>query len=221
MTDGGGSKLMQYDHLVKLLLIGDSGVGKSSLLIKFADDKFSPHISQTIGMDFKVKMLNLGGRRVKLQIWDTAGQERFHTITQQYYRNAMGIILVYDVTNEESFANIRRWAAQIAAHGEEGADRMLLGNKADFEPPKRVVDASRGKALADEYGIPFMETSAKEGSNVEEAFIAIADSVRVRLQAKESVASSVPPNSVIRLSQKGSTAAGSEPQRGCCLSRRS
>jgi len=110
MADGtnGGSKLMQYDYLVKLLLIGDSGVGKSSLLVKFADDRFSPHIQQTIGMDFKVKMLNLGGKRVKLQIWDTAGQERFHTITQQYYRNAMGIMLVYDVSNEESFNNVRR-----------------------------------------------------------------------------------------------------------------
>mmetsp|Transcript_65867 Transcript_65867/g.183526 ORF Transcript_65867/g.183526 Transcript_65867/m.183526 type:complete len:233 (-) Transcript_65867:118-816(-) len=181
----GGGKLMQYDHLVKLLLIGDSGVGKSSLLCKFADGKFSTHITQTVGMDFKVKMLDLGGRRVKLQVWDTAGQERFHTITQQYYRNAMGIILVYDATNEESFANIRRWSAQIAAHGAEDTNRLLVGNKADYQPSQLVVETSRGQALADEYGIPFFETSAKSGLNVEEAFIAIADDVRKRLQSKE------------------------------------
>merc|ERR1719284_1300196 len=108
-------------------------------------------------MDFKVKILTLGGRRVKLQIWDTAGQERFHTITHQCYRNAQGIILVYDVTNEKSFGNIRRWITQITAHGDEGVDRMLVGNKADCEPAKREVDAARGQALADEYGIPFME----------------------------------------------------------------
>jgi Ras-related protein Rab-8A len=213
MADGSnGSKLMQYDYLVKLLLIGDSGVGKSSLLTKFADDKFSPHIGQTIGMDFKVKMLTLGGKRVKLQIWDTAGQERFHTITQQYYRNAMGIILVYDVTNEESFNNIRRWAAQIAAHGADGADRMLLGNKADRA--ERVVDEAKGQALANEYGMPFMETSAKEGKNVTEAFHAVADSVRLRLQAQESTSSAQPS---FKLSgQAGSSEASTERRRGCC-----
>lgn len=211
-TGDGASKLMQYDYLVKLLLIGDSGVGKSSLLVKFADDKFSPHIGQTIGMDFKVKMLNLGGKRVKLQIWDTAGQERFHTITQQYYRNAMGIILVYDVTNEESFTNIRRWAAQIAAHGAENADRMLLGNKADFEPPQRVVDAARGQALAAEYGMPFMETSAKDGRGVTEAFHAIADAVRIRFQNQESLTPSMV-DGAIRL---GSNQPSDAPKKPCC-----
>lgn len=202
--------MMQYDYLVKLLLIGDSGVGKSSLLIKFTDDKFSGHITQTIGMDFKVKMLELAGRRVKLQIWDTAGQERFHTITQQYYRNAMGIILVYDVTSEESFANMRRWAAQIAAHGAEGADRILVGNKADVDSSKRAIDTSRGEALAAEYGIPFLETSAKSGMNVEEAFVSVADAVRARLQGKEGSTQS---GQGLRLNPK---ARNEQQKRGCC-----
>eukprot|EP00930_Biecheleria_cincta_P043147 TRINITY_DN29667_c0_g1_i1.p1 TRINITY_DN29667_c0_g1~~TRINITY_DN29667_c0_g1_i1.p1 ORF type:complete len:231 (+),score=44.23 TRINITY_DN29667_c0_g1_i1:38-694(+) len=185
MAAGPGSKRMQYDYLVKLLLIGDSGVGKSSLLLKYTEDRFIPHMSQTIGMDFKIKMLELGGKRVKLQIWDTAGQERFHTITQQYYRNAMGVVLVYDATSEESFQNIRRWAAQIAAHGEQGTDRLLIGNKADADPSARVVTPEQGKALADEYGIPFFETSAKSGLNVEDAFLSIADAIRRRLHNKE------------------------------------
>jgi len=207
---------MQYDYLVKLLLIGDSGVGKSSLLVKFADDRFSPHIQQTIGMDFKVKMLNLGNKRVKLQIWDTAGQERFHTITQQYYRNAMGIMLVYDVTNEESFTNVRCWAAQIAAHGAEGADRMLLGNKADTGNdgcPQRVVSAERGQALANEYGIPFMETSAKDGTNVKEAFNMIADAVRLRFQNQESTTSS---GLTLSAQATSSTDSNGVPNKKCC-----
>jgi Ras-related protein Rab-8A len=215
MTDGK-SKLMQYDHLVKLLLIGDGAVGKSSLLMKFIDNKFVPSIPQTIGMDFKVKMVTLGGQCLKLQIWDTAGQERFQSITKQYYRNAAAIIMVYDVTNEKSFVDIRGWAAHIAANVEEGAERMLVGNKSDCEPSKRAVDAARGKALADEYGIPYMETSAKDGSNVEEAFYAIADSVRIRLQSKKSVATST----TFRLPQNGSTTTSEEAERWCCPRRR-
>lgn len=204
---------MQYDYLVKLLLIGDSGVGKSSLLVRFADDRFAPQMGQTIGMDFRVQMLTLGGQRVKLQIWDTAGQERFHTITQQYYRNAMGIILVYDVNNEETFNNIRRWAAQIAAHGADGADRMLLGNKAD-RPEERLVDTARGQALADEYGMPFMETSARDGTNVTEAFHAIADAVRIRFQNQESTASSAQDS--FRLSGQAGASDANGGRRGCC-----
>mmetsp|Transcript_15483 Transcript_15483/g.27462 ORF Transcript_15483/g.27462 Transcript_15483/m.27462 type:complete len:215 (+) Transcript_15483:81-725(+) len=211
MATSSGSKMMQYDYLVKLLLIGDSGVGKSSLLIKYSDDKFTPHMAQTIGMDFKVKMLELGGRRVKLQIWDTAGQERFHTITQQYYRNAMGVILVYDATNQESFANIRRWAAQIAAHGGEGTNRLLIGNKADCDPDKLAVLPDRGRALAEEFGIPFLETSAKSGLNVQEAFVSIADAVLQRLQSKEASAAGSTSSQVLRLSSKE---AGQK--RGCC-----
>mmetsp|Transcript_58309 Transcript_58309/g.190151 ORF Transcript_58309/g.190151 Transcript_58309/m.190151 type:complete len:224 (-) Transcript_58309:56-727(-) len=183
-------KLTQYDCLVKLLLIGDSGVGKSSLLVRFAEDKFSPQLTNTIGVDFKVKMLELGGRRVKLQIWDTAGQERFHTITQQYYRNAMGIVLVYDVCDEASFNNIRRWMAQIAQHGTEGTDRLLVGNKADCDKQARAVDAARGQALADEYGITFLEASARSGQNVKEVFTLLAETVQLRLQGRDGAKSS-------------------------------
>mmetsp|Transcript_122882 Transcript_122882/g.342434 ORF Transcript_122882/g.342434 Transcript_122882/m.342434 type:complete len:218 (+) Transcript_122882:94-747(+) len=184
MAGSSSGKMMQYDYLIKLLIIGDSGVGKSSLLAKFTDDKFTADMAKTIGMDFKVKMLELGGRRVKLQVWDTAGQERFHTITQQYYRNAMGVILVYDATSEDSFINVRKWAAQIAVHCVEGTNHMLVGNKADCDG-KIAVETARGQALAEELGIPFLETSAKSGHNVEKAFASLADAVRRRLQSKE------------------------------------
>merc|ERR1719401_1633191 len=163
-------------------------------------------------------MLELGGRRVKLQVWDTAGQERFHTITQQYYRNAMGVILVYDSTDQDSFNNIRRWAAQIAAHGAEDTNRMLLGNKADFDPSMKVIDPARGQSLAEEYGMPFMETSAKSGLNVEEAFISIADAVRLRLQSKESTLGSSTSQDTGSIGTLQPSLAANQPRRGCCAS---
>ena len=98
-----------YDYLIKLLLIGDSGVGKSCLLLRFSDDAFNTSFITTIGIDFKIRTVEIDNKRCKLQIWDTAGQERFRTITTAYYRGAMGILLVYDITDEQSFANIRNW----------------------------------------------------------------------------------------------------------------
>lgn len=144
MSKGGS-----YDYLVKLLLIGDSGVGKSCLLLRFSDDSFTPSFITTIGIDFKIRTIELDGKRIKLQIWDTAGQERFRTITTAYYRGAMGILLVYDVTDEKSFANIRNWIRNIEQHASDNVNKMLVGNKCDMQD-KRVVEADRGKALADE-----------------------------------------------------------------------
>jgi len=209
-----GSRSSLYDHLAKLLLIGDSGVGKSSLLIQFAEGAYDPNMPETIGMDFKVKVLELGGLKVKLQIWDTAGQERFNTITQQYYRNAMGIILVYDATSEESFGNIRRWAAQISAHAAQGTSRLLVGNKADCE--NRAVDSERGQELAREYGIGFFETSAKSGLNVQQAFEAIARDVVLNRQTKDG---SVPAKGAAPIQLRRKLALPDEtagPQSGCC-----
>mmetsp|Transcript_22271 Transcript_22271/g.37779 ORF Transcript_22271/g.37779 Transcript_22271/m.37779 type:complete len:213 (+) Transcript_22271:172-810(+) len=175
-----GSKQQAYDYLIKLLLIGDSGVGKSCLLLRFSDDSFTPSFITTIGIDFKIRTIELEGKRIKLQIWDTAGQERFRTITTAYYRGAMGILLVYDVTDEKSFSNIRNWIRNIEQHATENVNKMLIGNKCDMVD-KRVVEADRGKALADEYTIKFMETSAKSSINVEEAFITLAKDIKKRL----------------------------------------
>ncbi|KAG2389060.1 hypothetical protein C9374_014460 [Naegleria lovaniensis] len=150
----------QYDYLCKLLLIGDSGVGKSCLLLRFSDDTFTTNFITTIGIDFKIRTIELDGKRVKLQIWDTAGQERFRTITTAYYRGAMGIMLTYDVTDEQSFLNIRNWMKNIEEHAADNVNKMLIGNKCDLIE-KRVVEVERGQQLAKSYGIPFMETSAK------------------------------------------------------------
>jgi len=169
-----------YDYLIKLLLIGDSGVGKSCLLLRFSDDSFTPSFITTIGIDFKIRTIELDGKRIKLQIWDTAGQERFRTITTAYYRGAMGILLVYDVTDEKSFGNIRIWIRNIEQHATENVNKMLIGNKCDMVD-KKVIDTAKGKALADEFNIKFLETSAKTGAGVEEAFITLAKDIKKRL----------------------------------------
>ncbi|KAI5845631.1 ras family-domain-containing protein [Morchella snyderi] len=169
-----------YDFLIKLLLIGDSGVGKSCCLLRFSEDSFTPSFITTIGIDFKIRTIELDGKRVKLQIWDTAGQERFRTITTAYYRGAMGILLVYDVTDERSFDNIRTWFSNVEQHATEGVNKILIGNKCDWEE-KRVVSTERGQQLADELGIPFMEVSAKSNINVEKAFFELAADIKKRI----------------------------------------
>ncbi|KAH8156723.1 hypothetical protein CIB48_g11520 [Xylaria polymorpha] len=169
-----------YDFLIKLLLIGDSGVGKSCCLLRFSEDSFTPSFITTIGIDFKIRTIELDGKRVKLQIWDTAGQERFRTITTAYYRGAMGILLVYDVTDQRSFENIRTWFANVEQHATEGVNKILIGNKCDWEE-KRVVSTEQGEALANELGIPFLEVSAKSNINIDKAFYSLAADIKKRI----------------------------------------
>eukprot|EP00743_Colponemidia_sp_Colp-15_P005518 GILK01005935.1.p1 GENE.GILK01005935.1~~GILK01005935.1.p1 ORF type:complete len:228 (+),score=30.05 GILK01005935.1:59-685(+) len=167
-----------YDHFVKLLLLGDSGVGKSSLMMRFSDNQFFPNLMGTAGVDFKMKKIDLDGKVVKLQIWDTAGQERFHTITKAYYRGAMGIVLVYDVNDRKTFDNLDYWMDNIQKHGNETVEKILVGNKIDL--PNRVVESAEGETLAQKHGVPYIETSAKSAARVDDAFIAIARAVMKR-----------------------------------------
>jgi Ras-related protein Rab-1A len=169
-----------YDYLFKILLIGNSGVGKSSLLLRFADDTFTDNFMPTIGVDFKIRTLEVDGRTIKLQIWDTAGQERFKTITSSYYKGAHGIIVVYDVTDKESFKNIDTWMNEVEKHASDNVSRILVGNKNDLEE-SRQVSTDEGKELADQYNIRFMETSAKESANVEEAFTLMTKEIKSRV----------------------------------------
>ncbi|KAM9852094.1 protein ENTREP3 [Aulostomus maculatus] len=180
----------KYDFLFKLLLIGDSGVGKTCLIIRFAEDNFNSTYISTIGIDFKVKTIDVDGKKVKLQVWDTAGQERFKTITTAYYRGAMGIILVYDITDEKSFENIQNWMKSIKENASAGVSRMLLGNKCDIEA-KRKVSKETGEKLAKDHGIRFFETSAKSSINVEESFLALARDILQKSSKKPVVASGI------------------------------
>jgi Ras-related protein Rab-1A len=168
-----------YDHLFKLLLIGDSGVGKSCLLLRFTDDTYTESYISTIGVDFKIRTIELDGKKIKLQIWDTAGQERFRTITSSYYRGAHGIIVVYDVTDQVSFNNVKQWLQEIDRYACESVNKLLVGNKCDLTT-KKVVDSNTAKEFADGLGIPCLETSAKSATNVEEAFITMASEIKKR-----------------------------------------
>ncbi|KAG8180493.1 hypothetical protein JTE90_007451 [Oedothorax gibbosus] len=172
-----------YDYLFKLLLIGDSGVGKTCILFRFSEDTFNSTFISTIGIDFKIKTIELDGKKIKLQIWDTAGQERFRTITTAYYRGAMGIMLVYDVTNERSFENIKNWIRNIEEHASTDVEKMILGNKCDVND-RRQVSKERGEQLAIEYGIRFNETSAKNSINVQEAFLSLARDIKTKMEKK-------------------------------------
>jgi len=161
-----------YDYLFKLVLIGDSGVGKSCLLLRFADDAFTESYISTIGVDFRFRTVKVGEKYVKLQIWDTAGQERFRTITSAYYRGADGIIMVYDVTNQESFDHVQDWLQEVNRYSSEGTCKLLIGNKSDRSD--KVVSTQTGESFAHQLEMPFLETSAKTAANVEAAFLAMA-----------------------------------------------
>jgi Ras-related protein Rab-8A len=156
------------------------GVGKTCLLLRYANDSFSPTFITTIGIDFKIKNITLDGKRIKLQIWDTAGQERFRTITTSYFRGAQGIILVYDVTDRQSLTSIRNWVAQIQMHADVNVNKVLIGNKCDMND-KRAVAAEEAASLAKEYNMPFFECSAKQDIGVEKAFLTLATAVKERL----------------------------------------
>jgi len=198
-----------YDMQIKLLMIGDSGVGKTCLLLRYANDSFSPTFITTIGIDFKIKNIDIEGKRVKLQIWDTAGQERFRTITTSYFRGAQGIVLVYDVTDRRSFESIRNWISQIQQHADVHVNKILVGNKCDMLDEK-VVSSEEGQKLATEFGMEFWEDSAKNNVNVEESFLSIAKSVKDRLVA-DGGAGPTGGKGVRLNAQKGSG-----NKRGCC-----
>ena len=162
-----------YDYLYKILLIGNSAVGKSSLLLRFVDSTWNDAFVPTIGVDFKVRTMNIDGKKVKLQIWDTAGQERFKNITSSYYRGAHGIMVVYDITDMESFNNVSNWLIEIEKNAKKNAYKILIGNKNDLED-KRVVSKTQGQDFANTYGMNFLETSAKSNTAVDEAFEKLA-----------------------------------------------
>jgi Ras-related protein Rab-8A len=210
-----GSKAAKYDYLIKLLLIGDSGVGKSCLLLRYSDDSFTSSFIATIGIDFKIKSILIDDSKVKLQIWDTAGQERFRTITTAYYRGAMGVLLVYDVSDEKSFSNVANWMRQIDQNAADNVNRILIGNKCDVSSDERRVTYEQGKQLADEYGIKFFETSAKVNTNVESSFMAIARDIVERLKVNPEHYGSEGGVS-LQASQSGKGTAQSGGKKQCC-----
>lgn len=204
----------EYDYLFKLLLIGDSGVGKSCLLLRFADDTYTPDYISTIGVDFKIRTIELDGKTIKLQIWDTAGQERFRTITSSYYRGAHGIIIVYDVTDQDSFNNVRQWLQEIDRYATGGVMKLLVGNKADLSD-KKIVEYTDAKAFADSLDIPFLETSALSSTNVEQAFYTMARQIKAQMTNNASVGNSGNNNGKSNVNLRGQSLTSNQSN-SCC-----
>jgi small GTP-binding protein len=159
------------DPLIKLLLIGESSVGKSCILLRYAENKFQEGFFTTVGIDFKVRHCVINDKRVRLQVWDTAGQEKFRTITKAYYRGAHGILLVFDVSNPDTFAQSQGWMNSIRENITDPVSIVLVGNKCDLE---RAVTVEQAEAFAREYGVQYFETSAKTGTNIESTIMAVA-----------------------------------------------
>ncbi|XP_023570816.1 ras-related protein Rab-27B isoform X1 [Octodon degus] len=186
MTDG------DYDYLIKLLALGDSGVGKTTFLYRYTDNKFNPKFITTVGIDFREKRVvyNTQGPngssgkafKVHLQLWDTAGQERFRSLTTAFFRDAMGFLLMFDLTSQQSFLNVRNWMSQLQANAYcENPDIVLIGNKADL-PDQREVNERQARELAEKYGIPYFETSAATGQNVEKSVETLLDLIMKRME---------------------------------------
>lgn len=164
-----------YDVLLKVVMVGDSGVGKSCLLKRFASKEWQDGYISTIGVDFEIVTLKLNNQVVKLQIWDTAGQERFHNITTSYYRGAHAIMLVYDITSSQSFQNVSaKWLEQIRMYANRDCVVLVVGNKSDLTDQRAVTNES-AQELADHFNLDVMDASAKDGVNVDRAFHWLAE----------------------------------------------
>ncbi|CAN4105084.1 unnamed protein product [Withania somnifera] len=208
----------EYDYLFKLVLIGDSGVGKSNLLSRFTKNEFNLESKSTIGVEFATKSLNVDGKVIKAQIWDTAGQERYRAITSAYYRGAVGALLVYDVTRHVTFENVTRWLKELRDHTDPNIVVMLLGNKSDLRHLV-AVSTDEAQSLAERESLYFMETSALEATNVENAFTEVLTQI-YRIVSKKAVeagdegaTSSAPPKGqTINIKDEGSA----WKKLGCC-----
>lgn len=174
---------MSYNHLFKIVVVGDHNCGKSCILLRFAENNFRMDHISTLGVDFKLKTIKLGRDKIRLELWDTAGMERYRTIYNSYYHSAHGVMCVYDMTNEKSFENLEKyWLKEIKQHAPANAVLMLVGNKADLDA-ERKVDFDRAEKLASRLGVSLYEVSAKTGINCEEAFHTLTAAMRERLTA--------------------------------------
>lgn len=188
--------MADYDYLFKLLLIGDSGVGKSCLLLRFTDDTYTESYISTIGVDFRIKTMVIDGKVVKLQMWDTAGQERFRTIVASYYRGSHGIIITFDVGDRTSFNNIPKWLQEIRMHAIPEAHKILVGNKCDIKD--RAVSKEEGEELAKSINVSYIETSAKTSTNIDLLFKTLSLQIRDKMLLLPQFTS---PDSVIIISR--------------------
>ncbi|CAJ1970948.1 unnamed protein product [Sphenostylis stenocarpa] len=207
----------EYDYLFKVVLIGDSGVGKSNILSRFTRNEFCLESKSTIGVEFATRTLQVEGKTVKAQIWDTAGQERYRAITSAYYRGAVGALLVYDITKRQTFDNVQRWLRELRDHADSNIVIMMAGNKSDLNH-LRAISTEDAQSLAEKEGLSFLETSALEAYNVEKAFQTILFDIyhiisKKALAAQDATSSTgLPQGTIINVSNTQDNT----PSRSCC-----
>lgn len=207
----------EYDYLFKIVVIGDSGVGKSNILSRFTRNEFCLESKSTIGVEFATRTLQVEGKTVKAQIWDTAGQERYRAITSAYYRGAVGALLVYDITKRQTFDNVLRWLRELRDHADSNIVIIMAGNKSDLKH-LRAVSEQDGQALAEKEGLSFLETSALEAFNVDKAFQTILADIyhiisKKALAAQEAATSTALPGQGTTINVSDTSA---NVKRGCC-----
>ena len=179
------SQIHIFSVFFKILLIGDLGVGKSCVILRYVEGDFPGNIMSSIGVDFKTKQIDLDDRLIKLQIWDTAGHEKFRTITTSYYKSAHAIIILYDITQKSSFDHIRNWITEIDKFGKQGVLKVIVGNKLDLEN-NRKISKEDAENLALKYGVKLWEVSAKDNTNIEEMFV---DTIKTLLEKNSKIIS--------------------------------
>ena len=204
----------EYDDLFKVVLIGDSGVGKSNLLSRFTRNEFSLDSKSTIGVEFATKSIVAEGKTIKAQIWDTAGQERYRAITSAYYRGAVGALLVYDLTKHATFENVERWLKELRDHAEANIVVMLVGNKSDLKP-QRAVPTEEAMAMAEQHNLAFIETSALDASGVDVAFQNILTEI-YRLMNKKQMQEGSAKQAVASKGEKISITSGEDKKKKKC-----
>lgn len=192
---------------VKVVLLGDSGVGKSSLVLRFVTNNFKPYSESTIGASFMSKMITVNSKPIKFQIWDTAGQEKYHSLAPMYYRGAAAAIVVYDITRASSFQTLRNWVEELRTKGPKDMAIALAGNKADLAD-QREVDSDKARLLAEEIGALFLETSAKDDKNVQDIFVQLSYRLPAPRTADPNVVKTT--NSGVRNPRKDQSSSG------CC-----
>ena len=212
----------EYDYLFKVVLIGDSGVGKSNLLSRFTRNEFNLESKTTIGVEFATKSIQVDGKTIKAQIWDTAGQERYRAITSAYYRGAVGALLVYDISKHVTFENVERWLKELRDHAEPNIVVMLVGNKSDLRH-RRAVPTEDAMLFAENNNLAFIETSALDATGGEEAFRQILSEIyrlmsRKTMQTDGAPAPSLPSGSTVSVNPSNAEKpkAGSGSSAGCC-----
>lgn len=204
----------QQEKTVSILTVGETQVGKTSLILRFIDRVFYYDTKTTIGVDFKVKRINLQNKNVLVKIWDSAGQERFKTVTRQYYKNAEGVMLIYDVTSQKSFSMIEEWFKSIIENKRKDAQVILIGNKKDMV--NRVISAEQGESLAKKFEIKYYETSALSGENVDQVFEELAENIlKIKLNTEEEESISLSYNSE-RDGKKKNSEKDRDKKQPCC-----